>query len=153
MAKQTPSNPNQSKSLVGNIVAGFQQAGSDLKQYAMDVISGQQFKNNFFKDSGAFDKWLAHGASEIANVVVKGEAAPIYTHMASPDQQDVANDNPEMQSTEPAAVKASVEPAVDKTTIEPPNAPTQQRESILDRNIAELQQVPELTEPELEVGK
>lgn len=45
--------------------------------------------NGLSKNDGRFQGWLAHGSTEIANVLVRGEAAPMYDHGLSPQHVEI----------------------------------------------------------------
>ncbi|MCA9178416.1 MAG: hypothetical protein KDB14_28340 [Planctomycetales bacterium] len=53
--------------------------------------------------------WLGHGANEVANVLVKGNPAPIYTHSYSPWQSAATVHGPEAPEAAPELTES--EPA------------------------------------------
>lgn len=76
--------------------------------------------------SGTIGNYLSHGATELANIVVHGHAAPMYSHSAAPGDQpavDSANwPDPAVASPEAKQVNTSPQPA---TSIVDKYLPTQ----------------------------
>ncbi len=101
-----------------------------------DVATLKTFKENFFKNDGSISQWFAHGATEAANMVIHGHAAPMYAGNVSPPD---AMSN-EIQDTAMVQQQES--------------APEQdQKMSFLSQKMQEIQQQPEIEEPEMEISQ
>ena len=140
MASATQPQP----SFVQHVTAAFSQAAKALGQYSQSVVSGQQFKDNFFKDTGTFDQWFAHGAAEVANVIIHGHAAPMYTHVASPDTSiapaqsiDVSAASPPDISPAGQVAAPTITPAANPETpqVQPPS---RAEPSLIDQHLADI---------------
>ncbi|QDS91433.1 hypothetical protein FF011L_01630 [Roseimaritima multifibrata] len=115
---------------------------STAAQYIKDVVTLKVAKDNFFRDDGTFDQWLAHGANEAANVVVHGQTATIYGGSSSPPfQSPDANALSVEPITEPlSAVDMQIAPAI---------APSHD-DSILGGLVAQAEQTAQMQPPEME---
>jgi hypothetical protein len=100
-----------------------------------DVATLKTLRENFFKNDGSISQWFAHGATEAANMVLHGHAAPVYAGNVSP---------PDQMSTE-------FQPSV----LEPmqafsPQQEPEQKKSFLQAKMQDIEQQPEMQEPEME---
>jgi len=113
--------------------------------------------------------WMAHGATELANVLVHGHPAPMYASTASPPEQQnaaptqpsapqpngvVAPGNPNGpslidQHLNSIGVDVGHDPAMTApaTTVEAPS------NSLIDKHLQSVEQAPELLQPEQEIEK
>ena len=100
---------------------------------AKDVATLKTFRENFFKDDGSLQQWFAHGATEAANMVLHGHPAPVYAGNVSPPNLG----SNEVQQTDMDQQQAAVpEPG--------------QKMSFLAQKMQEIQQQPEIEDPEME---
>ncbi len=102
-----------------------------------DVVTLKTFTENFFKNDGSITQWFAHGATEAANMVIHGHAAPMYAGNVSPpdamsfDFQDTA--------------------MVEQQAVAPEQGQTL---SFFSQKMQEIQQQqPEMEEPEMEIAQ
>ena len=179
MAKSHATAPKErNANIVENVIQAFSTAIVATAQYGKEVVTGEQFKDNFFKDTGVFDQWVAHGFTEVANVWLHGHAAPMYTSMQSPDVQTPFK-SPEVQpsidqtatpSTEPVQAVESVQAAaptspavvpqqsaVAAPKVEPVQPETPERPDFemmtLEQHMEEIQSSVQMNEPEQELSK
>lgn len=105
-------------------------------QRIKDVLTLQTFKDNFFKYDASLEQWFAHGATEAANMVLHGHAAPVYAgNVSPPDLMStmISQDGPELQQLQPVVPEQ------------------EQSMGILARQMRELEQQPDMEEPEMEL--
>ncbi len=95
-----------------------------------DVVTLKTFRENFFKNDGSIDQWIAHGSTEAANMVLHGQAAPVYAGNVSP---------PDSMSNEVAEPMQAFTPMQDQKT------------SFLSQKMLEIEQQPEMVKPEMEM--
>ncbi len=108
------------------------------KEYVKDVVTFQKAKENFFKNDGVLSHWFAHGATELANMTLHGHPAPVYAGSVSPPDQVGSLLFPGKEMA--VAPSVDIEPAVGTT-------------SFLSKVIDEIQNQPEVSEPELEIDQ
>ena len=66
----------------------LQKMAESAKQYGKDVITGKKLWEGIKQNDGAVDGWVAHGATELANMLLHGHPAPVYARTLGPaDQQ------------------------------------------------------------------
>ena len=53
-------------------------------QYGKDVATGKKLVEGLSKNDGAFQGWMAHGSTELANMLLHGHPAPVYARSLSP---------------------------------------------------------------------
>lgn len=107
--------------VVGKVVGGIK-----------DVATLKTFRENFFKNDGSISQWFAHGATEAANMVLHGHAAPVYAGNVSPP--DLMSNEMQTGIAEPMQVFA-----------EQPD----QKVNILQSKMQEIERQPEVEEPEI----
>ncbi len=160
LAKETQQQPDNQEPSVARKSLGWA-AGK-----AWDAMKAP-FDDTFFQ-------WLSHGSTELANMLLHGHPAPVYSHYKAPDQPDpepmamnAAKEDAQAQPSEKASTpvgpaKSTVEPiAAPQVTSEQPivtshgpaqPAPQPTALGILDRHMADLQNVPEMKQPEQELS-
>ncbi|MCA9211921.1 MAG: hypothetical protein KDB27_02555 [Planctomycetales bacterium] len=92
------------RNLLSNAFDAAVSVGKAAGQYMKDVVTGKKLMQGLNDGGKFFDGWIAHGASELYNVMWKGEVAPMYSHSRAPpingqeigppnvEQPDVANE-------------------------------------------------------------
>ena len=63
------------------------QGVENTKQYGKEVVTGQKLWEGLKQNDGALDGWIAHGATELANMMLHGHPAPVYARTLSPAHQ------------------------------------------------------------------
>ena len=112
------------------------------KNKIKDVITLKTAKENFFKNDGSLQQWLAHGATEAANMVLHGHPAPVYAGNVSPPNQ--------VSTSEPTA---QVESQVPEQETVSPQEPAQDNKSFLMQTMEEIHQHVEIEDPEMEIDQ
>ena len=108
-----------------------------LVNKAKDVVTLKTAQENFFKNDGSLQQWFAHGATEAANMVLHGHPAPVYAgNVSPPDIMGAAVESPD---NDPSPLQTSA-------TAEQPK-----EMSFLSQKMQEIQQKPEINEPEMEL--
>ena len=124
---------------------------------------------------GTVGQWMAHGATELANMALHGHAAPVYSHSLAPSDVAPTADTPAeapvavtpttgYEQTNTAQPKGIVDkylpnagpaqesqPSQAMVTSHGPDAPP--AEGIVDQYMQQLQASPTLREPEQELSK
>ena len=124
-----------------------------------------------------FFQWMAHGSTEVANMLLHGHAAPVYSHYRAPDQSDPeplamnsAQDAkaPETQTERQAIPEKNLSPAAPAKSLTEPISQQQavsgepavtshgpiepKAMGILDRHMDDLQNLPQQKQPEQEMS-
>ena len=98
-----------------------------------DVATLKTFRENFLKNDGSITQWFAHGATESANMLIHGHAAPMYAGNVSPP--DAMSNEMETSASEPMQAFAKQ---------------PEQKMSFLQSKMQDIEQQPEMQEPEME---
>ena len=112
------------------------------KNKIKDIVTLKTAKENFFKNDGSLQQWMAHGSTEVANMVLHGHPAPVYAGNVSPPDQ--------ISSSEPAVQAETQVP--EQGTLSPPE-PAQENKSFLMQTMQEIEQQTEIEEPEMEIDQ
>lgn len=99
-----------------------------------DVATLKTLRENFFKNDGSITQWFAHGATEAANMILHGHAAPVYAGNVSPPDQ---LSDPTQGFSPPESMQMSIDQP-------------DQKVSFLKQKMATLEQQQEMQEPEME---
>ena len=111
-----------------------------LKERVKDVVTLKTAKENFFQNDGFIEHWFAHGATELANMNLHGQPAPLYAGHSSPSDQ--------------TSIYGEFEAAVPDQALDDKSMGVAKTEmSFLDQTMAEIQQQSEFEEPELEMDQ
>ena len=102
-----------------------------LMNKVKDVVTLKTFRENFFKNDGSVSQWVAHGSTEAANMLLHGHPAPVYAGNVAP---------PDLLSPDPQ----------EPVGLEVQEAKPQM--SFLAQKMQEIQQQPEIEEPEMELN-
>lgn len=80
--------------------AGMEQA----LQYGKDVATGKKLMEGLSQNDGAFQGWLAHGSTELANMLLHGHPAPVYARSLSPaDTEGQSSAEPQQETAQEVA--------------------------------------------------
>lgn len=84
----------------GAISNGLQQA----MQYGKEVATGKKLMEGLSQNDGAFQGWMAHGSTELANMLLHGHPAPVYARSLSPADNEGQPSAEPVQDNEPPAI-------------------------------------------------
>ena len=93
---QQQNSPNKSliadeKSVIqktgGAIWDALKQGLENSKEYGKEVITGKKLWEGLKENDGVIDGMLAHGATELANMLLHGHPAPVYARSLAPSEQ------------------------------------------------------------------
>lgn len=120
--QQQQNNPNQELSakdrsliqrMTASVMESVAQGLENSKQYGKDVITGKKAWEGLKENDGALDGWIAHGSTELANMLLHGHPAPVYARTLSPahQQAEVAQgqeSQPEQQASQDVTLSPSM---------------------------------------------
>jgi len=114
---------------------------SQQKQGSLQKIWQKIVDHPFWENDGTLTSYLAHGATELANFIVHGHAAPMYGRSVSPPDSQ-SPEAPDTQTDQPPTqIQAATSPLVEQ--------PNQQQPSIIDKHLSDIgapaSQSPDLT--------
>lgn len=112
--QQTQNTPNKELSaddrtliqkMTASVMDSVAQGIENSKQYGKDVITGKKAWQGLKENDGALDGWIAHGSTELANMLLHGHPAPVYARTLSPahQQAEVTHEQeaqPELQASQ-----------------------------------------------------
>ena len=113
--------------------------GRSVTDKIKDVVTLKTAQENFFQNDGSLTQFFAHGATEAANMVLHGHPAPVYAGYVSP---------PDLVSTEIVSPGIEPEPMQMSAQVE-----QTQEVSFLSQTMQEIQQRPEINDPEMELAQ
>lgn len=144
--QQQQNTPSQSlssedKSLIqkmtSSVMDSAAQGLANAKQYGKDVVSGKKLWEGLKENDGALDGWIAHGSTELANMMLHGHPAPVYARTLSPahQQSEVEQDGPGKGG------EAEQQAAVDVQLPQPMSLELYQRGMMAEQNHARQQEM------------
>ncbi len=107
-------NEEQKPSPLERLQIHMQQGMDSVMQYGKEVVTGQKLIEGLSMNDRAFDGWMAHGSTEVANMLLHGHPAPVYARSLSPLDNSVGVQGPEQDTeveTTPQQVETSHGPA------------------------------------------
>ena len=113
--QQTQNTPNKDLSsedrsliqkMTSSVMDSMARGAENAKQYGKEVVTGQKLWEGITQNDGALDGWIAHGATELGNMLLHGHPAPVYARTLSPahQQTEVETSQDEVQPEQQAAV-------------------------------------------------
>jgi len=137
-ASEAPSaNTSLGQRLASSVKEAMAQGLDNAKQYGKEVVTGQKLWEGISQNDGALDGWIAHGSTELANMLLHGHPAPVYARTLSPAEQQS-----EVEST--VHGQATVENQAEKQAAVDVGLPRESSLEMYQRSmIAEQQHTPE----------